>query len=148
MNLFTNKYIQFVLNSNSQMKLQIIILCLLLFFISCTNQDNIPDCWEDWDKVDQEFVVEGEVENYHPMRKDGHESFESFFVDTLLFAYSDFCVDGFYNNSCVYGGKICRNGQKVRIKFKTQCGGVNKITDIELLSDQHKSSNKKNGINY
>lgn len=62
-------------------------------------------------------VVEGVVTNYSPMKKEGHGSMEYFIVDSIHFTFSDYIGTDGYNNSCVKGGVICGNGQKVRIEY-------------------------------
>ncbi|MFO7869315.1 MAG: hypothetical protein R6U95_08475 [Bacteroidales bacterium] len=62
-------------------------------------------------------TVEGVVSNYTPMKIEGHGSRESFSVDSVHFSYSDYlAIDG-YNNSCIKGGAICKNGQHVKIEY-------------------------------
>ncbi len=110
----------------------IVLFFLLYSFNSCSNTNDLG-CLQKWS---EERVVEGYVSNYSPMNKEGHGSNEIFWVDSVSFAYSDFAPTGFYNNSCVYGGLICRNGQKVRITYKTQCDVIHGITKIEILKNR------------
>lgn len=67
------------------------------------------------------------------MNKEGQGSNEIFLVDSLSFAYSYFIQTRFYNKSFIYGGLICRNGQKVRITFKTHSNVIHGITQFEIL---------------
>lgn len=67
-------------------------------------------------------TIEGVVSNYSPMKIEGHGSRETFFVDSIFFSYSDYIGMEGYNNSCVKGGMICNEGQKVKIEF------INKMT--------------------
>ena len=61
-------------------------------------------------------IVEGTVENFHPMPKSGHDT-ERFDVDGVHFSYSDFIVSPGFNNTASHGGPI-REGLQVRICHK------------------------------
>mgnify|MGYP003682266465 CR=1 FL=1 len=111
-----------------------ILFAILLF--SCDFNDS-PCVKKGWSEVK---IVEGEISLYSPMDEDGHGSREWYFVDSVFFSYSDYNSYGqfsfgnsFYNNSCVKGGVICENGQKVRIHYKTLCDDLKGIVKIELL---------------
>ena len=65
------------------------------------------------------YVVEGYVENYHPMPREGHD-LESFEINGVYFEYSDFKVINGYNNSASHGGVVTRNGQYLKIKYVTK----------------------------
>lgn len=58
-------------------------------------------------------VVEGRVENFHPMPRGGHDT-ERFQVDGTPFSYSDYIVSAGFNNAASHGGPI-REGLQVRI---------------------------------
>jgi len=58
-------------------------------------------------------VVEGRVENFHPMPSGGHDT-ERFEVNGTHFSYSDFMVTAGFNNAASHGGPI-REGLQVRI---------------------------------
>lgn len=58
-------------------------------------------------------MIEGRVENFHPMPEAGHEM-ESFDVAGQHFEYSDFHLSAGFNNSASHGGPI-RAGLPVRI---------------------------------
>ena len=60
-------------------------------------------------------VVEGKVENFHPMPKSGHDA-ERFTVQGRSFAYSDYSVTGGFNNTSSHGGPI-KNELPVRITY-------------------------------
>lgn len=60
-------------------------------------------------------VVEGAVENFHPMPVQGHDT-ERFSVAGTQFAYSDYMQTGGFNNSASHGGPI-REGLPVRITY-------------------------------
>lgn len=60
-------------------------------------------------------VVEGRVENFRPMPRDGH-SLESFTVNGKEFEYSDFVVTPGFRNTQSYGGPI-HEGLFVRIGY-------------------------------
>jgi len=61
-------------------------------------------------------TVEGYVENFHPMPPDGkrHETFD---INGVEFAYSDYNLHPGYNNSKHHGGVITGNGQHLKIKY-------------------------------
>jgi hypothetical protein len=61
-------------------------------------------------------VVEGRVEHFKPMPKEGHAE-ETFEVNGVSFAYSDYIVTGGFNNTASHGGPI-REGLPVRIAYK------------------------------
>jgi hypothetical protein len=61
-------------------------------------------------------VVEGRVENFEPMPWAGHGD-ESFDVNGVHFAYSDYVVTSGFNNAASHGGPI-RAGLPVRIAYK------------------------------
>lgn len=58
-------------------------------------------------------VVEGRVEHFHPMPKEGHED-ESFSVKGIPFKYSEFKIDFGYNQCRVNGGPVYQ-GKLVKI---------------------------------
>lgn len=62
-------------------------------------------------------VVEGEIEDFHAMPKEEHDS-ESFYVSHVYFYYPDFTGYG-YSTCKKDGGYITGNGQKVRISYIT-----------------------------
>jgi hypothetical protein len=71
----------------------------------------------DWWAVnfDQAQVIEGPVEQFHPMPFNGHET-EHFVVDGRRFDYSDYQVTSAFNQTSSHGGPI-RAGLLVRIHF-------------------------------
>lgn len=60
-------------------------------------------------------VVEGVVENFHPMPEAGHEM-ESFSVNGVRFEYSDYVVTPGFNNTVSHGGPISA-GLPVRVTY-------------------------------
>jgi hypothetical protein len=60
-------------------------------------------------------VVEGAVENFHPMPHHGH-TLEWFEVKGVRFRYSDFTVTRCFNNTTSHGGPI-RAGLRVRLTY-------------------------------
>jgi hypothetical protein len=75
-------------------------------------------------------IVEGKIENFHPMPYNGHE-LESFTVNDVNFEYSDYRYDGGFNNTATHGGPIKHNGQLVRLSYYT-VGESNRILKIEI----------------
>ncbi len=75
-------------------------------------------------------VVEGVIEDFHPMPRSGHEM-ESFTVNNINFKYSDFVINHCFNNTASHGGPIKQNGQQVRLSYIT-IGFENRILKVEL----------------
>lgn len=63
-------------------------------------------------------IVEGYVENFHPMPASGHDT-EHFEIDGVYFEYSDFTVQQGYHNARSRGGVITGDGQHLRIGYIT-----------------------------
>jgi hypothetical protein len=77
---------------------------------------------------DRKFqIVEGRVSNFRPMPYAGH-AMESFCVEGYCFEYSDYVVNGGFNNTSSHGGPI-RDGVLVRISFVG-----NKIIKLEMAN--------------
>jgi hypothetical protein len=60
-------------------------------------------------------VVEGVVQDFHPMPEEGHEM-ETFKVADVTFGYSDYVITSGFNNAASHGGPI-REGLPVRICY-------------------------------
>lgn len=73
-------------------------------------------------------IVEGYVENFVPMPKEGHVQ-ESFDVDGVHFEYSENSVTCAYSQTEPYGGVI-RNGQYLKIGYVDHTGYGNIIVYI------------------
>jgi len=65
--------------------------------------------------VDASPVVEGAVENFHPMPPGGHDS-ERFYVAGVHFEYSHWAMTQGFNQDVTVGGPL-RNGLYVRIHY-------------------------------
>jgi hypothetical protein len=63
-------------------------------------------------------VVEGPVQEFHPMPYEGHDT-ERFRVADVRFAYSDYILEGGFNRTSSHGGPI-REGLMVRIHYSGQ----------------------------
>ena len=61
-------------------------------------------------------IVEGYVENFHPMPEGGHDN-EHFEIDGIYFEYSDFTAQQGYHNALSRGGVITGDGQHLRIGY-------------------------------
>jgi hypothetical protein len=72
-------------------------------------------------------VVEGAVEDFHPMPFEGHQD-ECFTVQGVQFCYSDYMVGRGFNNTSSHGGPI-RAGLPVRISHSG-----NTILELEIRS--------------
>lgn len=102
-----------------------IVVFFLLFFnfsalLKTPNQINLK-------------VVEGIVENFHPMSYNGHD-YESFNVKTVKFRYSDYSDWGGFNKTSSHGGPINRNGQHIRITYYED-DNENIILKLEMLEN-------------
>ncbi len=64
------------------------------------------------------YTVEGYVENYVPMPYEGHAQ-ESFTINGVEFAYSDYTVTQGYHNAASHGGVITHNGQHLKLRYVT-----------------------------
>lgn len=74
-------------------------------------------------------IVEGEIENFIPMKKEGHSQ-ESFDVDGVTFIYNRSNPKHGYHFPNVDGGYITNNGQYVRITY-INYNGYNIIIRLE-----------------
>lgn len=78
----------------------------------------------------QALVVEGYVEEYHPMPFEGHDT-EHFKIDDVYFEYSNFEYLNGYNRPASYGGVVKENGKYLKIKYIVDDVGSNIILYIE-----------------
>lgn len=77
------------------------------------------------------LVIEGEVEDFHPISVYGH-NVEYFYVNDVYFEYSNEVGYG-YNKPMIYGGFIKENGQLVRIAYiSDSTNNHNIIVKIEI----------------
>ncbi len=65
------------------------------------------------------LVVEGFVEDYHPMPASGHDR-ERFSIDGIDFEYTNFSDHVGYNLPASHGGAVKENGQHLRICYLTE----------------------------
>ncbi len=77
-------------------------------------------------------VVEGIVEDFRPMPKEGHAR-ESFRIGDVTFEYSDYEVRFGYTRSRARGGVITGDGQRLRIGYTNWRWLGNVIVLIETL---------------
>lgn len=78
-------------------------------------------------------TVEGYVENYTPMPYGGHSE-ESFTINGVEFAYSDFIITQGYHNAASHGGVITHNGQHLKLGYvEPDASNGNIIVYIEEL---------------
>ena len=81
---------------------------------------------------DQALVVEGIVENYHAMPKEGHDT-ERFEINGVFFEFTSYEVINGYNTPACDGGVIKENGQHLKIKYFDDGSGRNIILYIEEI---------------
>ena len=79
--------------------------------------------------------IEGVVDNFNPMPYEGHQ-LETFEVEGVKFGYSDFVLNGGFNNTASHGGPIS-DGLRVKICYlhrkRTQS---NVIVRLEIASEK------------
>ena len=78
------------------------------------------------------FVIEGPIENYHPMPKEGHEM-ERFDISGVHFEYSDYQGGLGYHNAASLGGVIAPNNYyRVTYCRLHENEDTNRILKIEI----------------
>lgn len=82
-------------------------------------------------ETNQVETTEGKIENYKALDTTNHGAFESFTVNGIKFAYSDYHKVAGYHHACTYGGVICKNDQQVKLSYYEEAG-LNYIVKIEL----------------
>lgn len=73
------------------------------------------DKWTEWYRAGNYFIVEGPVEDFHPMPYEGHQD-ECFRARNRRFCYSDYIVQPGFHQSASHGGPT-REGLPVHIAF-------------------------------
>ena len=105
------------------------IVCLV-FIITLTttiiDYCNVQSIYNDGEFM----IVEGEVEDFVPMKLDGHSS-ESFSLNGVKFSYSRSIPINGYHLAKVDGGYIKENGQIIRIHY-INYNGDNLILKLEI----------------
>ena len=76
-------------------------------------------------------VEEGKISDYKPIDSSNHGSLESFSLNGVKFAYSDYHRISGYHHACANGGIICLEGQQVRLSYYTK-KELNYIIKIEV----------------
>ena len=82
------------------------LFCLVSAAIGVSEYKNVVQAYQNGDYE----TVEGFVEDFHPMPYEGH-SMESFTIDGVEFAYTDYSITQGYHNALSHGGVITGNGQ-------------------------------------
>ena len=86
-------------------------------------------------------VIEGYVEEYHPMPYEGHDT-EHFEINGVYFEYSDYIMVNGYNISASHGGVVTHNGQHLRIKYiPHEYDGVTNNAIIYIAQIRNESAN-------
>ena len=78
-------------------------------------------------------IVEGYVEDFHPMAYIGHGDNETFRIKDVTFSYSDYEIHFGYNISKFHGGVITGDGQHLKIGYTKYGSYGNIIVYIEEL---------------
>ena len=76
-------------------------------------------------------VVEGRIENFHPMPRGGGQQ-EKFRVSDVRFEYSDYIISGGFNNTASHGGPIAENLQARICYFYSESKNENIIVRLEI----------------
>lgn len=84
-------------------------------------------------RTGQYSVVEGPVEDFHPMSYEGHQN-ECFRVKKEKFCYSDYTISPAFNQSASHGGPI-RTGLPVRIAYYEDENFQAYILRLEIRAD-------------
>ena len=79
-------------------------------------------------------VEQGKISKYQPIDLSNHGSFETFFLNEVKFAYSDYHRISGYHHACVNGGLICEEGQEIRVSYYTK-KEINYIIKLEVLNN-------------
>jgi hypothetical protein len=78
-------------------------------------------------------IVEGRVSDFRPMAAHGGEH-ESYSVQGVQFAYSDFSITGGYNNTVSHGGQITEGSQVRLCYFYRARTQTNIIVRVEIAN--------------
>lgn len=92
------------------------VIATLLGVWGCYDSINEQLQYREMLKTGNVETVEGYVEKYHPMPKEGHDS-EFFEINGIVFEYSDYEIVNGYHKSASHGGVITHNGQHLLIKY-------------------------------
>ena len=108
----------------------VFVFCLFILITAA----HITDYQEKIDILqnNQAKVVEGIVEKYHAMPREGHDS-EHFEINGIYFEYSNFETINGYNTPACRGGVIKENGQHLKIKYVEEEFENNVILYIEEI---------------
>ena len=79
-------------------------------------------------------IQQGKISEYKPIDLSNHGSLESFSINGVKFAYSDYHRISGYHHACVNGGLICEEGQEIRISYYTK-NNINYIVKLDTLTD-------------
>ena len=79
-------------------------------------------------------IQQGKISEYKPIDLSNHGSLESFSINGVKFAYSDYHRISGYHHACVNGGLICEEGQEIRISYYIK-NNINYIIKIDTLKD-------------
>ena len=79
-------------------------------------------------------VEQGKIAQYQPIDLSNHGSFETFSINGVKFAYSDYHRISGYHHACINGGLICEEGQEIRVSYYTK-KEINYIIKLEILNN-------------
>lgn len=105
----------------------VFMLCFAVLWTALATGATVQDWWTV--NYGSTQVVEGVVEQFHPMPFTGHDT-EHFVVNGVRFDYSDYEVTSAFNQTSSHGGPI-RAGLLVRIHYVDLASGP-RITRLEV----------------
>jgi hypothetical protein len=79
-------------------------------------------------------IEQGQISKYQPIDITNHGSLESFSINGIKFAYSDYHRIPGYHHACKNGGVICKEGQEIRLSYYTK-NNINYIVRLEVLKN-------------
>jgi hypothetical protein len=107
-----------------------VALGAFLTFMAATNTQSAAVALQELQQDGKYLVVEGIVQNFHPMPYEGHDT-ERFDVAGVRFEYSDYMITGGFNQTRSHGGPI-RPGRYVRLTYVPRGKSGNVIIRVEV----------------
>lgn len=107
---------RFVKIASGSICLIVSILSIAIFLLVTISMSIEHTNYKEQIANDNVCVVEGYIENFHPMPYEGHDT-EHFEINGIYFEYSDFSIINGYHKSSSHGGVVTHNGQYLKIKY-------------------------------
>jgi hypothetical protein len=115
-------------------------VALGLFVLTYSTYSEYLDAY----KTGRYSVVEGLVEDFHPLPYEGHQD-ECFRVEKQKFCYSDYEVSPAFNQTASHGGPI-RAGLPVRVAYIEDADFKPHILRLEIRSDMMPSAAERTAL--